>query len=83
MASLKVSIQAPGRGSTLTAEGNAESARYGAESPIPITVKIANDWAVGEGERGAERRRQERSGAGRRRDCGEDARQEGPGEARL
>jgi hypothetical protein len=43
---LKVSIHAPGRGSTFTAPGKIERRRYGVESPIAITVKMRNDCAV-------------------------------------
>src|ERR1019366_10061744 len=43
---LKVSIHAPGRGSTFTAAGKIESSRYGSERPIAIAVKIANDSEI-------------------------------------
>ncbi len=44
---LNVSIHAPGRGSTFTADGKMDRSRYGVESPTPMAVKIVNDSNVG------------------------------------
>src|SRR4051812_2997397 len=41
--SLKISIQRPGLGSSLTSEGKAARARYGSSSPMPRLVKIRNE----------------------------------------
>src|SRR5580700_7769356 len=47
MTCLKVSIQRPGRGNALTACGNIDSSKYGADKPRPIAVNTRKDCGVG------------------------------------